>query len=57
MQRTLVDNPQAGPRLVGRRERRNGIPRTPFSVTYRVTGDRIEVLRVHDERSDPARME
>jgi plasmid stabilization system protein ParE len=32
--------------------REHQIPRTPFTVIYRVVEDRIEVLRVVDGRSD-----
>lgn len=32
------------------------IPRTPFSFIYRVVGDRIEVLRVWDQRNDRSRL-
>lgn len=32
------------------------IPRTPFSFMYRVTKDRIEVLRVWDQRGDRERL-
>ncbi|MGL5138650.1 MAG: type II toxin-antitoxin system RelE/ParE family toxin, partial [Beijerinckiaceae bacterium] len=33
--------------------RRLPIPRTPFSIIYRIRADRIEVLRVRDQRSRP----
>ena len=32
------------------------IPRTPFSFIYRVVDDRIEVLRVWDQRGDRSRL-
>ena len=32
------------------------IPRTPFSFIYRVVEDRIEVLRVWDQRGDRSRL-
>lgn len=32
------------------------IPRTPFSLIYRVVEDRIEVLRVWDQRGDRSRL-
>ena len=32
------------------------IPRTPFSFIYRVVDDRIEVLRVRDQRGDRSRL-
>ena len=41
-------------RLAGVRE--FSIPRTPFSLIYRVINDRIEVLRIWDQRSDRSRL-
>ena len=32
------------------------IPRTPFSFIYRVVDDRIEVLRLWDQRGDRSRL-
>ena len=32
------------------------IPRTPFSFIYRVVDERIEVLRVWDQRGDRSRL-
>ena len=32
------------------------VPRTPFSFIYRVIGDRIEILRVWDQRGDRSRL-
>ena len=32
------------------------IPRTPFSFIYRVVDDRVEVLRVWDQRGDRSRL-
>ena len=32
------------------------IPRTPFSFIYRIAGDRIEVLRVWDQRGDRSKL-
>ena len=32
------------------------IPRTPFSFVYRIVEDRIEVLRVWDQRGDRSRL-
>jgi len=34
--------------------RRLVIPRTPFSLVYRVTAERIEILEVRDDRRPPA---
>ena len=51
------NNPLAG-RSIEEMEgvREFSIPRTPFSFIYRVAGDRIEVLRVWDQRGDRARL-
>ena len=53
----LRDNPLVGrpvEELEGVRE--FSIPRTPFSFIYRVVDDRIEVLRVWDQRGDRSRL-
>ena len=53
----IRDNPLVG-RPVEEMEGVRGfsIPRTPFSFIYRVVDDRIEVLRVWDQRSDRSRL-
>ncbi len=33
------------------------IPRTPFSIIYRVGEDQIEVLRIWDQRGDRAKLD
>ena len=53
----LRNNPQIGHPVedfAGVRE--FSIPRMPFSFIYRVVGDRIEVLRVWDQRGDRSRL-
>lgn len=53
----IRNNPLAGhsiEEMEGVRE--FSIPRTPFSFIYRVIDDRIEVLRVWDQRGDRARL-
>ena len=56
--RLVLNNPLVGHLLVegmaGIRE--FPIPRTPFSFIYRVVDDRIEVLRVRDQRGDRSRL-
>jgi plasmid stabilization system protein ParE len=37
--------------------RRLPIPRTPFTVFYRVIEDRIEIVRIWDQRADPKKLE
>ena len=53
----IRNNPLAG-RSIEEMEgvREFSIPRTPFSFVYRVIDDRIEVLRVWDQRGDRARL-
>ena len=48
----LVGHPVEG--MAGVRE--FPIPRTPFSFIYRVADNRIEVLRVWDQRGDRSRL-
>lgn len=50
-ERLLLDNPYAGRPCGGLGVRRLPVPRTPFLLLYRVTAERIEVLRVIDGRS------
>ena len=53
----IRDNPLVG-RPVEEMEgvREFSIPRTPFSFIYRIVGDRIEVLRVWDQRGDRSKL-
>jgi plasmid stabilization system protein ParE len=53
MKQILRDHPFIGQPIEGRESRIYHIPRTPFSVIYRVRDDRIEVLTLFDNRSDP----
>ena len=50
--RLLCDNPLIGKPGVAPDVRELVIPRTPFSLIYRVSEDRIEVLRIWDDRAD-----
>lgn len=50
--RALAENPRIG-RLVAEPDIREFvIPRTPFSIVYRARPDRIEILRIWDNRAD-----
>jgi toxin ParE1/3/4 len=51
MERLLRDNPHAGRPAHRAGVRRLPIARTPFFLLYRVTPERIEVLRVIDGRA------
>jgi plasmid stabilization system protein ParE len=37
--------------------RKLSIPGTPFSIFYQIVEDRIEIVRVWDQRSDPAKLD
>ncbi len=51
--RILVANPYIG-RPIGQDDlRKLVIPKTPFSLFYRIVEDRIEIARVWDQRRDP----
>lgn len=51
VQRLLAANPHAGhPCDTGQAVRELTIPRTPFTLIYRVTATQIEVLRLWDTR-------
>ena len=51
-QRLLLGNPEIGKATGISDVRELVIPRTPFSIFYRVRGERIEVLRIWDNRAD-----
>ncbi|MCE0506640.1 MULTISPECIES: type II toxin-antitoxin system RelE/ParE family toxin [unclassified Roseivivax] len=51
IQQTLAANPYAGhPSELHADLRELSIPRTPFTLIYRVTATRIEILRLWDNR-------
>ena len=53
---TLSDHPYIG-RSAGESGLRSySIPRLPFAIIYRVTKDHIEVVRIWDQRADPAKL-
>ena len=55
--RLVLGNPLVGHLVEGMAGIREfPIPRTPFSFIYRVVDDRIEVLRVWDQRGDRSRL-
>jgi toxin ParE1/3/4 len=56
MKQVLLAHPFIGQQIEGRESRIYHISRTPFSVIYRLREDRIEVLTVFDNRSDPIRL-
>lgn len=49
----LQSNPYIGRPIGQDGLRKLSIPKTPFSVFYRVTEDHIEVVRVWDQRAEP----
>ncbi|MFP4359386.1 MAG: hypothetical protein ACLFTG_01735 [Alphaproteobacteria bacterium] len=54
MERLLREHPQAGRPTTVTGVRRLVIPRTPFSLLYRVTAERIQILEVRDDRRPAA---
>jgi plasmid stabilization system protein ParE len=48
----LSDNPRIGRPISDSKQREYSIPRTPFSIIYRIANDRIEILRVLDGRAN-----
>jgi tryptophan synthase alpha chain len=53
---TLCDHPFMGRQVDETGLRSYSIPRLPFAIIYRVTTDYIEVVRVWDQRADPAKL-
>ena len=54
---TIRRNPLIGHVLENMEEVRElSIPRPPFSFIYRIVDDRIEILRVWDQRGDRAKL-
>ncbi|MBS3651232.1 type II toxin-antitoxin system RelE/ParE family toxin [Pseudaminobacter sp. 19-2017] len=49
-------NPFIGHPVSDREEREFSIPRTPFSLIYRIADDCIEILRLWDGRANPGRL-
>ena len=52
MESLLMANPQIGHPTHRNDVREISIPRTPFSYIYRLKEDRIEILRIWDERQE-----
>lgn len=52
VERLVAEHPNIGKALEFPGVREFVIPKTPFSIIYRVAARRIEVLRVWDNRSD-----
>lgn len=50
----LSENPYIGHPTHRKGVREFSIPRIPFSYIYRIQQDRIEILRIWDERQDRA---
>lgn len=54
--KTLSDHPYLGRPLKNDRLRSYSVPRIPFTIVYRVTDEQIEIVRVWDQRGDPAKL-
>ena len=52
-ERLLVEHPEIGRPTDVSQVRELVIARTPFTFIYRLKDDRIEILRVWDDRADP----
>jgi len=53
----LADSPYIG-RSIGLEDiRKLSVPKTPFAVFYQVVEDRIEIIRIWDQRADPELLE
>ena len=52
MKKTLVSSPEIGRPVGVKNYRIYMIPNTPFSVIYRIVGDRVEILGVLDQRAE-----
>ena len=48
----LIDNPRIGHPIDEQGTREYAIPRIPFSIIYRISDDRIEIMHVWDQRAD-----
>jgi plasmid stabilization system protein ParE len=57
VENTLMSNPFIGHETHRKSVREFSIPKTPFSYIYRAFPDRIEVLRVWDERQDRSKLD
>ena len=49
----LSDNPRLGKAIARTEYRKYSVPRTPFSLIYRIGDDAIEILHIWDQRSNP----
>lgn len=50
----LAANPNIGHPEGPADERELSVPKTPFSIIYRVKGEQIQILRIWDKRRDEA---
>ena len=57
MEQILRDNPHIGRPTEFKSVRELVMTKTSFSIIYRLTSDRIEVLRIWDNRANPSRLE
>lgn len=57
VENTLLANPFIGHETHRKSVREFSIPKTPFSYIYRAFPDRIEVLRIWDERQDRSKLD
>ena len=55
-ERAFASHPHIGHPIAELDIREYSIPRTPFSLIYRINGDTIEILRFWDERADRTKL-
>lgn len=53
----ITDSPYIGHSIGLEGIRKLSVPKTPFAVFYQVVEDRIEIIRIWDQRADPERLE
>jgi len=54
---TLAGNPHIGHPVSDSDIRQFSVQRTPFTLFYRIVLDRVEVLRLWDQRRNPAKLD
>lgn len=57
IEQLLIENPFIGHELQQKNVREFSVPKTPFSYIYRTIPERIEILRIWDERQERSQCE
>jgi plasmid stabilization system protein ParE len=53
----ILESPYIGRSIGPEGLRKLSVPKTPFAIIYQVVEDRIEIVRVWDQRADPELLE